>query len=291
MLFPMTALAFGIDIGGSGIKGAPVDLITGEFLLDRVRIPTPQPSTPKAVARAVAKVLDQFGEDVKDLPVGVTVPCVVKSGITLTAANIDKKWIGYPAAEVLADTTGRPITLLNDADAAGLAEIYYGAARGESGLVIVTTLGTGIGSAVIYDGNLVPNSELGHLEIDGFDAEKRAAASARTKEDLNWNAYAKRLQKYYSTLEFLFSPDLFVVGGGISRSSDKFLPSLKLRTRIVPAQLRNRAGIVGAARFAAEHSSKTEIVEDIVWADTVLPDAEISISGYPEDDHTPPWFV
>jgi len=249
----MSALAFGIDIGGSGIKGAPVDLITGEFLLDRVRIPTPQPSTPKAVAKTVAQILAEFGDDVQDLPVGITVPCVVSTGITRTAANIDKKWIDYPAAEVFEDIIGRKITLLNDADAAGLAEIYYGAAQGESGLVIVTTLGTGIGSAIIYDGVLVPNSELGHLEIDGFAAEKRAAASARTKEDLSWSAYTKRLQRYYSTLEFLFSPDLIVVGGGISRSSDKFLPNLHLRSRIIPAKLRNRAGIVGAARYAAEH--------------------------------------
>ena len=251
----MTELAFGIDIGGSGIKGAPVDLTTGEFLLERVRIPTPQPSTPKAVAKTVAQVLAQFGEDVKGLPVGITVPCVVRSGITRTAANIDKKWIDYPAAEILSTAVGGPITLLNDADAAGLAELYYGAAQGESGLIIVTTLGTGIGSAIIYDGILVPNSELGHLEIDGFAAEKRAAASVRTKEDLSWSAYSKRLQTYYSTLEFLFSPDLIVVGGGISRSSEKFLPNLKLNTPIVPAQLRNRAGIVGAARFAAEQAS------------------------------------
>jgi len=251
----MAELAFGIDIGGSGIKGAPVDLTTGEFLLERVRIPTPSPSTPKAVAKTVAQVMAQFGEDVKGLPVGITVPCVVRSGITRTAANIDKKWIDYPAVEVLSAAVGSPITLLNDADAAGLAELYYGAARGESGLIIVTTLGTGIGSAIIYNGVLVPNSELGHLEIDGFTAEKRAAASVRTKEDLSWTAYSKRLQTYYSTLEFLFSPDLIVVGGGVSRSSDKFLPNIKLHTPIVPAQLRNRAGIVGAARFAAEHFS------------------------------------
>ena len=246
--------AIGIDIGGSGVKGAPVDLTTGELMAERVRIPTPQPSTPKAVAKTVAQVLAEFGDDVKDMPIGVTVPCVVTSGVTRTAANIDKKWIDYPAAEVISESVGRPVTLLNDADAAGLAEIYYGAAQGQGGLVIVTTLGTGIGSAIIYNGVLVPNSELGHLEIDGFPAEKRAAASIRTAEDLSWARYAKRLQQYYSTLEFLFSPDLFVVGGGISRNSDKYLPLLKLRTLIVPAQLRNQAGIVGAAKYAASHA-------------------------------------
>ena len=248
----MAGLAFGIDIGGSGIKGAPVDLETGELTAERVRIPTPQPSTPKAVAKTVVKLLEEFGDDVRTLPIGVTVPCVVSGGVTRTAANIDKKWIDYPAGDVMADAIGRPVTLLNDADAAGLAEIYYGAARGQRGLVMVTTLGTGIGSAIIYDGVLVPNSELGHLEIDGFPAEKRAAARVRTEEDLGWGAYIKRLQRYYETLEFLFNPDLIVVGGGISRMSEKFLPALKLRAPIIPAQLRNQAGIVGAARRAAE---------------------------------------
>jgi len=248
----MAGLAFGIDIGGSGIKGAPVDLETGELTAERVRIPTPQPSTPKAVAKTVVKLLEEFGDDVRTLPIGVTVPCVVVNGVTRTAANIDKKWIDYPAADVMADAIGRPVTLLNDADAAGLAELYYGAARGQGGLVMVTTLGTGIGSAIIYDGVLVPNSELGHLEIDGFPAEKRAAARVRTEEDLGWGAYIKRLQRYYETLEFLFNPDLIVVGGGISRMSEKFLPALKLRAPIIPAQLRNQAGIVGAARRAAD---------------------------------------
>ncbi|MCL2471440.1 MAG: ROK family protein [Propionibacteriaceae bacterium] len=245
----MAAVAFGVDIGGSGVKGAPVDLATGELLADRVRVPTPQPSAPKAVAQAVAQVVQSFGDDVKDLPIGITVPCVVTDGITRSAANIDPKWIEYPAAEALARAVGRPVTLLNDADAAGLAEAYYGAARGQAGLVIVTTLGTGIGSALIYNGVLVPNVELGQLEIDGFRAEVRAAARIRAQEDLSWTAYSGRLQKFYSTLEFLFTPSLFVVGGGISRSSDEFLPRLSLKTPIIPAQLRNQAGIVGVARY------------------------------------------
>jgi len=248
----MTDVAFGIDIGGSGIKGAPVDLATGKFTAERVRIPTPQPSTPKAVAKTIAKLLAQFGDDAKGLPIGITVPAVVINGVTVSAANIDKKWVNYPARDVISDLLGRPVTLLNDADAAGLAELHYGAAQGQQGLVIVTTLGTGIGSALIYNGVLVPNCELGHIEIDGFPAEKRAASRVRTDEDLSWGTYTKRLQRFYETLEFLFHPDLFVVGGGISRNSEKFLPYLTLTAPIVPAQLRNQAGIAGAARYAAE---------------------------------------
>jgi polyphosphate glucokinase len=247
--------AFGIDIGGSGIKGAPVDLETGEFLAERYRIVTPQPATPRAVAKTVKSVIEHFGADADGLRVGVTIPAVVQHGVTRSAANIDKKWIDAPAAEILSEVTGRGITLLNDADAAGLAEVYYGAAKGEQGFVLVTTLGTGIGSAFIYRGVLIPNSELGHLEIDGFDAEKRASAAARTNEDLSWPAYIQRLQRYYSHVEALFSPDLFVVGGGISRSAGKFLPKLQLRAPIVPAVLRNRAGIVGAAWAAVNDAA------------------------------------
>jgi polyphosphate glucokinase len=250
----MTELAFGIDIGGSGVKGAPVDVTGGALLADRVRIPTPQPATPKAVAATVAEVLGGF-PDLGPVPVGITVPGVVTGGYTRSAANIDPKWVDYPAVEVLSQAVGRPVSLLNDADAAGLAEVYFGAARGHPGLVILTTLGTGIGSALVYNGALVPNSELGHLEIDGFDAEKRAAASARTNEGLNWAAYIKRLQRYYEALELLFTPDLIVVGGGISKSADKFLPHLKLRAPVVPARLRNQAGIVGAAWYAARHQA------------------------------------
>ncbi len=247
MLVPMTQVALGIDVGGSGIKGAPVDLDTGKLMTERVRIPTPQPSTPKAVAKTITKLLDELGEETRDLPLAVTIPCIVIKGVTSLSANLDKKWIGCQAADLLSAATGRRVHLLNDADAAGIAEMHYGAAQGHQGLVIMTTLGTGIGSALLYNGVLVPNSELGHLEIDGFDAEKRAAASIRTNEDLSWKAYVKRLQRYYETLEMLFSPDLFVVGGGISRDSEKFLPFLKLKAPIVPAQLRNQAGIVGAA--------------------------------------------
>jgi len=247
------ASAFGIDIGGSGIKGAPVDLETGELAAERVRIPTPQPATPKAVAATVAQVVNSF-PDFTPTTIGIAIASVVTRGITRTAVNIDPQWIDYPAAELMAATLSRPVAVLNDADAAGLAELHYGAARGQDGVVIVTTLGTGIGSALIYDGVLIPNSELGHIEIDGFVAERRAAAAVREREQLSWGAYVKRLQRYYETLERLFSPDLFVVGGGISKTAEKFLPYLKLRTAVVPARLRNRAGIVGAARFAADLS-------------------------------------
>ncbi|MDR0489105.1 MAG: ROK family protein [Propionibacteriaceae bacterium] len=246
----MSEIGFGIDIGGSGIKGAPVDLSTGELLAERVRISTPQPSTPVAVAETVAQLVNQFGADAATLPIGITMPCVVSNGITRSAANIDHEWINHPAAETFAAALRKEVTLVNDADAAGIAETYYGAAQGQLGLVILTTLGTGIGSAMIYDGVLIPNSELGHLEIGGRQAEKRAAASVRTKKNLSWKAYTRRLQRYYSTLEFLFSPDLFVVGGGISRDSEKYLPYLELNTPIIPAQLRNQAGIVGAAWYA-----------------------------------------
>ncbi|MDP9417825.1 MAG: ROK family protein [Actinomycetota bacterium] len=240
---------FGIDIGGSGIKGAPVDLTTGQLAAERHRIPTPQPSRPDAVADVVAQVVRHFGWTG---PVGVTFPAVVTHGVTRTAANVDKSWIGTDAARVFSDAVGQPVTVVNDADAAGVAEVAFGAARGRDGVVIVTTLGTGIGSALLLDGRLVPNTELGHLEIDGADAETRASDAAREREDLSWPDWAKRLQRFYGHLEFLFSPDLFVVGGGVSKKAHKFLPLLDLRTEIVPAGLKNEAGIVGVAMLAAD---------------------------------------
>ncbi len=241
----------GIDIGGTGIKGALVDLAVGDLIADRYRIETPAESTPANVAKVVAQIVDHFGADLGDGPVGITFPAVVQHGTTLSAANVDSSWIDAPAEQILADELGRPVVLVNDADAAGLAEVKYGAAKDAEGLVIVTTLGTGIGSAIVYNGVLIPNSELGHLEIDGYDAEKRAAASIKTKEGLSYDEYVPRLQRYYETVEFLFTTDLLVVGGGVSKKAHKFLPQLKLRTPIVPAQLQNRAGIVGAAWIAA----------------------------------------
>jgi polyphosphate glucokinase len=247
-----SGLPFGIDFGGSGIKGAPVDLERGEFAQERVRIDTPQPSTPQAVGDVFAELLGKF--DDSDGPVGVTVPGVVVKGVVQSAANIDKHWIGENVDQLITKRTGREVRVVNDADAAGLAEVRYGAAKGRRGLVIVTTLGTGIGSALVYDGVLVPNSELGHLEIDGHDAEKRAASSARDREDLSWEEWAKRLTTYYRKLEDLFSPELFVVGGGVSKKADHFLPLLDIETEIIPAELRNAAGIVGAALYASESS-------------------------------------
>ena len=242
-------LPFGIDFGGSGIKGAPVDLVAGEFAAERQRIETPQPSTPEAVAQVVVALLGRF--PASSASVGITVPAVVRHGVVSSAANIDETWVGTDADALFTEVTGRDVHIVNDADAAGLAEVRYGAARGHPGLVIVTTLGTGIGTALVNDGVLVPNTELGHLEIEGYDAESRAANSAREREGLSMDEWAGRLRTYYRTLEMLFSPDLFVVGGGISKRAEEFLPLLRIDTEIVPAQLLNKAGIVGAAYFAS----------------------------------------
>ena len=244
----------GIDIGGSGIKGAPVDLDKGDFTEKRLKILTPRPATPDAVADVVDQIVDRFAEQTGDSPIGVTVPAVVIHGTVLSAANIDPTWLNTDAEALIQKHTGRAVTVLNDADAAGLAEMHYGAAKGVHGVVILTTLGTGIGSALISDGQLVPNTELGHLEIDGYDAERRAASSVMENESLSWEEYIERLQVYYNTIEKLFSPDLIVVGGGISKDADQFLPKLKLRAPIVPAQLRNKAGIIGAARRAVDQA-------------------------------------
>ena len=246
----MDAVPLGIDFGGSGIKGAPVDLDTGEFIGDRVRIETPQPATPEAVADVFVELIGRFPDS--SGPVGVTVPAVVRHGVASSAANIDRAWIGTDADALFTESTGRDVHVVNDADAAGLAEVRYGAAAGRRGLVILTTLGTGIGTALVYDGVLVPNSELGHLEIDGKDAEKSAANSVREKHDLSWSRWAKRLTTYYRTLEKLFSPDLFVLGGGVSKHAAKFVDLIDVETEIVPAKLQNRAGIVGAALWATE---------------------------------------
>ncbi|MGO1166709.1 MAG: polyphosphate--glucose phosphotransferase [Janibacter sp.] len=242
--------ALGIDIGGSGIKGAPVDLDQGCFTEDRLRIATPEEATPEAVCDVVGQIAEHFAV-AEDVPVGITLPAVVGHGVVLSAANIDRSWVGTDADALFRQRLGRPVHLVNDADAAGVAERHYGAAKGVKGLVILTTLGTGIGSALLIDGHLVPNSELGHLELEGHDAESRAAESVRDREGIDTTEWAQRLQTYYSHVESLFWPDLIVVGGGVSKQADTFLPLLDLRTRIVPAKLRNKAGIIGAARLAA----------------------------------------
>jgi polyphosphate glucokinase len=241
----------GIDFGGSGIKGALVDPDKGTLVGDRVRIPTPVPAVPDAVVEVVRDLLDRL-EETTDAPVGITIPAVVRHGIVGSAANIDKSWIGVDADRLFTEALGRPVSVMNDADAAGYAEVTHGAASGHDGLVILTTLGTGIGSAIVYRGVLVPNSELGHLEIDGFNAESRAASSVKEREGLSYEEWAVRLTRYYGVVEALFSPDLFVVGGGVSKDADKFLHLIDVRTPLVPAQLRNRAGIVGAALLALE---------------------------------------
>lgn len=244
---------FGIDIGGSGIKGAPVDLDGGHFAAERLRIPTPTPSTPGAVADVVAQVVESFeDEETRGAAIGVTFPAIIQHGVAKSAANVDQSWINTDVDALLTARLGRRVHVVNDADAAGVAEARFGAARGVNGVVIVVTLGTGIGSALLLNGQLVPNTELGHLEIDGHDAETRAADSAREREDLSWEKWAQRLQTYFTTVENLFSPDLIVVGGGVSKKSGKFLPLLDLRADIVPAQLLNDAGIIGAAVLASE---------------------------------------
>ena len=253
----MSGIALGIDVGGSGIKGAPVDLSTGELSAERLRIETPQPSTPDAVADVVATLVEHFADLLGDGAIGVTVPGVVTHGVVRTAANIDHAWIGTDADALFTGRLGRAVHVVNDADAAGVAEARFGAARSTKGLVIVTTLGTGIGTALLLDGKLVPNSELGHLAIDGHDAEDRAAYSARESEDLSWTDWAARLQRYYGVIEDLLWPALIVVGGGVSKKADKFLPLLHLRAPIVAAQLRNEAGIVGAAVLADEERALT----------------------------------
>ncbi|WP_327254747.1 polyphosphate--glucose phosphotransferase [Streptomyces sp. NBC_01244] len=240
---------FGVDIGGSGIKGAPVDLNRGDLAQERHKVLTPQPATPDGVAGCVVEVVRHFGWDG---PVGVTFPGVVTGGVTRSAANMDKAWVGVDTAALLSSRLdGRPVTVLNDADAAGVAEMAYGAGRGVDGTVILLTLGTGIGSALFTGGRLVPNTELGHLELKGHDAETRASVKAKEDGELTWEHWARRVGKYLAHVEMLFSPDLFIIGGGVSRKPDKFLPLIEgVRARIVPAELQNNAGIVGAAMAA-----------------------------------------
>nr|WP_312607568.1 ROK family protein [Kocuria rhizophila] len=247
----------GIDIGGTGTKGGIVDLTTGQLVGERFRIPTPQPATPQAVAGVVRQIVDELQSrpeaPAPDSHVGIVFPAIIKNGVALSAANVDKSWINTDVDALMTETLGREVEALNDADGAGLAEAHYGAGRGKEGLVMVITLGTGIGSAMILNGQLVPNAELGHLEVDGHDAETRASAAAREREQLPWKKWAtKRLQRYFSHVEFLFSPSLFVIGGGVSKNSEKFLPYLELRTPVEIAALRNNAGIVGAALWAQQ---------------------------------------
>jgi polyphosphate glucokinase len=244
--------AVGVDIGGTGIKGALVDLEGGNLLSERVKVPTPAGAEPDDVLAAVKTVLETLGVSDADVPLGVAFPAIVKNGKTLSAANVAETWVGFEAEKFFEDGLGREIHFANDADVAGVAEARYGAARDVSGLVLLTTLGTGIGTAMLYNGVLIPNAELGHLQRanHGKDAEAWAAYSAMERDALTWKGWAERLQWYYSYLEFLLSPDLFIVGGGVSKHADEFLPMLTLTTPIVPATHRNNAGIIGAAALA-----------------------------------------
>lgn len=230
-------------------------MATGLLTTERLRIETPAKSTPWNVAAVVKEIVEHFADNIGDGPIGVTIPAVVTHGQTRSAANIDKSWIDAPAEKTFERVLNRDIYLINDADAAGVAEAHYGAAKGHSGLVLITTLGTGIGSALVYRGVLLPNSELGHLEIDGHDAETQAASSVKDKLGLSYNEYLPRLQRYYEVLESLFWPDLIVVGGGVSKKSEKFLPKLRLKTKVAPAMLLNNAGVVGAAWLANDRRS------------------------------------
>jgi polyphosphate glucokinase len=237
----------GIDVGGSGIKGAPVDLAAGDLAEERYRLETPQPATVKSVVETVGLVAERFP---RAEGVGITFPGVVVDGVVRTAANVDKGWIDAPAAELFAEAVGAPVTVINDADAAGIAEMTFGAGRGQRGTTLMLTFGTGIGSALFLDGKLVPNTELGHLELHGEDAEARASDRARDVEDLSWREWAHRVQQYLRHVERLLQPDLMIIGGGVSKKAEKFLPLIDLRTPVVPAALQNNAGIIGAALAA-----------------------------------------
>ena len=244
-----TAPAIGIDIGGTGIKGAPVDVVRGELSAERVRVLTPSPATPEAVCQTVTEVATRF--DTVG-PIGITMPAVVRAGVVETAANIDPAWIGVDAAALFGGALGREVAVMNDADAAGVAEMKFGAGKDHAGSVVVVTLGTGIGSAVFADGVLLPNTELGHLPLNGRDAEEWAADSARDRDELSWKHWSHRLEEYFSLLESLLWPELIIVGGGVSKKAEKFLPRINIRTPIVAAQLQNEAGIIGAALHATQ---------------------------------------
>jgi len=241
----------GIDVGGSGIKGAPVDIATGKLTAERLRIKTPKGAEPQPVADVVAEIAKSFNWNG---PIGIGFPAPIKTGVAMMAANISENWVGTNADELFSKTTGCPSTTVNDADAAGLAEMEFGAGKGQPGTVIMITLGTGIGTAIFHRGKLLPNTEFGHLDMKGRDAEHRASDAVRQLEDLSWKKYAKRLNKYLAEMEKLFWPDLFIVGGGISKKSEKYIPLLTINTPVITAQFLNEAGIVGAALAARKGS-------------------------------------
>jgi len=235
---------FGIDIGGSGIKGAPVDIEKGQLLAERIRIHTPQPSTPQAIGNVVKQLLNEFKWKGN---VGCGFPAVVRDGVVRTASNIDKKWIGTPVNKLFGDKSGLKFHVINDADAAGYAEVKFGAGKDRKGVIMIVTVGTGIGSAIFVDGQLVPNTELGHVYLKGMEAEDYTSDATRKKEDLSWSKWGKRFNKYLQHLEMLFWPDLIIIGGGVSKKHQKYMDNIQLNCEVVEAKLLNHAGIIGAA--------------------------------------------
>lgn len=248
-------ITLGIDIGGSGIKGAKVNTRTGELVTERVRIETPSPSTPENCANVVQEIVNRFHYDG---PVGVTFPSVVRHGVTLTAANVDKRWINCDAESLLREALALPVILLNDGDAAGIAEIHFGAGKDVRGTVAMFTFGTGIGSAFFIDGTLFPNTEFGHLLIRGKDAEKRASAKAKEDKGLKWVEWTDRVNEFFVEIDKLFTPDLYIIGGGISKKFDKFGKHLQSNAQIVPARFLNDSGIIGAAMAASRLHRETK---------------------------------
>ncbi|ALP33879.1 Polyphosphate glucokinase [Corynebacterium pseudotuberculosis] len=247
----MTRIGFGIDVGGSGIKGARVDLDTGDFVGDRIKILTPKPATPEAVAQMISRIV---AEAEWEGPVGITLPSVIRNQVALSAANIDQSWINVDVQKLFTKTLGgRNIAVLNDADAAGIAEVAFGEDQARRGSAILLTLGTGIGSAFFINGVLFPNTELGHMIVEGKEAEHLASSAAKDRDELSYSKWAKRVSKVLSEYERLFWPDVFIVGGGISRKADKWVPKLTIDTPVIPAKLRNTAGIVGAAMAADQN--------------------------------------
>jgi len=249
---------FGIDVGGSGIKGAPVDTVTGELVTERIRVKTPKPATPEAIVETTVEVVRRSGWEG---PVGCGFPAVMKDGIVRTAANIDREAIGFDLRGRLAQELDAQVRVINDADAAGLAEMRWGAGRRVDGVVLMLTLGTGIGTSLFVEGRLVPNTEFGHIEVRGQDAEHRASDTARKREDLSWKEYAERLDEYLHRVEDLLWPDLIVVGGGISKKSEKFFPHLTARTKVLTAEMLNEAGIAGAALAGIPSEATVEAAE------------------------------
>jgi polyphosphate glucokinase len=283
----VTHLAIGIDIGGSGIKACAVDVATGQLVGDRQRIATPNPSRPDAVVEATVRLVRRIVNGLPDeaeaatAPIGIGIPSVVVDGVTRSAANIDPTWVDFPAAIEFGRALGRPVSLVNDADAAGVAEMRFGAGVGKRGVVFVLTLGTGLGSGLFIDGTLVPNTELGHMEIRGKDAERRSAAAARLKRGLSWKGWAADLDEHLIAIDRLFSPNLIILGGGVSKGPERFVPFLTVRVPVVAAELRNDAGIVGAAMFAVDRAGaaidRADAAED--RADTAEDRADAAEDG------------